>query len=170
MREAVRVLVLRVVSMVLSLAAILLVYAFVPVDLTSAFWVQAAVVLLAAAFVGVSFARQVRHIRRSAYPVLQAVQGLVVVLATLLAVTSLAAYAIALDDQGAFSEPLTRLDAFYFSVTTLATVGYGDITPVSDGARVFGIIQMLVNLAFIGVVIRVISAVASSEMKARRQA
>ena len=168
--DALRIIATRLVSMTLSLAAILLFYAFLPVDLRSGLWVQLLAVLLAVGLVAVSFVRQVRQIRRSPYPVLRAVEALIVLLAMLLAVAALGAYALALDDPNAFSEPLTRLDSFYFSVTTLATVGYGDITPVSDSARVFTIIQMLVDLAFVGVVIKVISAVASREAKARGHA
>lgn len=168
-RDALRVIGARIVSMSVSILAILLFYAFLPVDLGSGLWVQVLAVLIAVSLVAVSFVRQVRQIRRSPYPVLRAVEALVVLLAMLLAVAALGAYALALDDQNAFSEPMTRLDAFYFSVTTLATVGYGDITPASEAARLYAIVQMLVNLAFVGVVIKVISAVASREAKARHR-
>lgn len=43
----------------------------------------------------------------------------------------------------------TPLDALYFSVTTLATVGYGDITPVSQAARAVTIVQMLFDLVIV---------------------
>ena len=58
---------------------------------------------------------------------------------------------------GSYSEPLSKLDGIYFSVTTLATVGYGDITPVTQYARGVGIVQMLVNLAVIGLAVRVLT-------------
>jgi hypothetical protein len=34
-----------------------------------------------------------------------------------------------------FSEPLTKVDALYFTVTTMTTTGYGDIHPVSQQGR-----------------------------------
>jgi voltage-gated potassium channel len=43
----------------------------------------------------------------------------------------------------------TPLDALYFSVTTLATVGYGDITPVSQYARAVTIVQMIFDLVIV---------------------
>ena len=68
---------------------------------------------------------------------------------------------------GSYSEPLTKLDGIYFSVTTLATVGYGDITPVTEYARGVGIVQMLVNLAVLGLAVRVLTS-ALSRSQARR--
>ena len=34
-----------------------------------------------------------------------------------------------------FSRSLTHADALYFTVTVFATVGFGDITPTSEAAR-----------------------------------
>ena len=42
-----------------------------------------------------------------------------------------------------FTEPLTRADALYFTVTVFSTVGFGDITAKSETARVVLIVQML---------------------------
>ena len=54
----------------------------------------------------------------------------------------------------------TRIDALYFTVTTLSTVGYGDITAVSQTARVAVTVQMVFDLAFLGIAVRVLSATA----------
>jgi voltage-gated potassium channel len=35
---------------------------------------------------------------------------------------------------------LSLLDAFYYAVVTLSTTGYGDITPISDGARFVNVV------------------------------
>jgi hypothetical protein len=43
----------------------------------------------------------------------------------------------------------TKVDALYFAVATLCTVGYGDITPVGQGARAMVIVQMLFNLVIV---------------------
>jgi hypothetical protein len=51
---------------------------------------------------------------------------------------------------------MTRLDALYLSVTTFTTVGFGDIAPVAELSRVITMLQMLVNLIFLGVVARVL--------------
>lgn len=36
-----------------------------------------------------------------------------------------------------FTEKLTWVNAYYFSVVTLSTVGYGDITPHTDAGKIF---------------------------------
>ena len=42
-------------------------------------------------------------------------------------------------DRDGYSEPLTFIDALYYSAVTLSTTGYGDITPVAQTARLINI-------------------------------
>jgi hypothetical protein len=55
------------------------------------------------------------------------------------------------------AEGWTWLDSLYFCVITLATVGFGDITPVTNLGKAFTIVYVL---AGIGVLVAVVSAVA----------
>ncbi len=55
-----------------------------------------------------------------------------------------------------FTQPLTRTDALYFSVTVFSTVGFGDIAPKSEAARVLLTVQMLGDLALLGAGARVL--------------
>lgn len=57
-----------------------------------------------------------------------------------------------------FSGLTNRSDALYFSVTTTATVGYGDIHATETAARLMVTAQMLFNLIYIGTALRVLSA------------
>ena len=41
-----------------------------------------------------------------------------------------------------FTEALSRTDALYFTVTVFATVGFGDIAPKSELARIITMTQM----------------------------
>lgn len=48
---------------------------------------------------------------------------------------------------------LTRFNAFYYSFMTLTTVGYGDITPVSEVARMLAIMESMSGTLFVGMLI-----------------
>ena len=71
---------------------------------------------------------EVRGILASLSSLLRAIRVLALGLPLLLVL--FAATYIVVDGQqaNAFSEPLSRTDGLYFTVTTFATVGYGDIT------------------------------------------
>jgi voltage-gated potassium channel len=44
-------------------------------------------------------------------------------------------------------------DMFYFSVVTIATLGYGDIVPVSNLARMLAVVEAIVGQFFVAVVV-----------------
>jgi ion channel len=59
-------------------------------------------------------------------------------------------------DTGAFSEPLSRTDALYFTITVVSTVGFGDITPTTDLAgpgRAATMVQILGDLLVVRLVL-----------------
>ena len=52
--------------------------------------------------------------------------------------------------------PSERTAALYFTMTTLTTVGYGDIAARTDAARIAVMVQFLFNVAVIGTTARLI--------------
>jgi len=46
------------------------------------------------------------------------------------------------------SMPYQLITSCYFALTTLSTVGYGDLFPVSSVEMVFSVIVMLLGVAF----------------------
>jgi hypothetical protein len=99
---------------------------------------------------------EVRAILASARPLLRAVR--VIALGLPLLLVLFAALYITIDGQQAqaFSEPLSRTDGLYFTVTTFATVGYGDIAPVTELARIAVTAQMVVGVIAVGVIAKVV--------------
>ncbi|UQS29511.1 two pore domain potassium channel family protein [Streptomyces fradiae] len=74
------------------------------------------------------------------------------VIAVLLALSVLifaACYLVLARDPGEFSGLETRVDALYFTLVTLATIGYGDITPLGQSARAVVVVQVLYSFVFL---------------------
>jgi voltage-gated potassium channel Kch len=61
-----------------------------------------------------------------------------------------------------YLEDLSFIDALYFSVVSLTTVGYGDFTPQTTGGKLFVIFYLIIGIAIVGSLINLIirSAVA----------
>ncbi len=76
--------------------------------------------------------------------------GLMIPLLMCLAVLVFSSGYYALAQQpGQFTGMRTRVDALYFTVVTLATVGYGDITPSGQEARMVAVVQILYAFVFL---------------------
>jgi voltage-gated potassium channel len=57
-----------------------------------------------------------------------------------------------------FAELSNKTDALYFNVTTLATVGFGDVHAVGQLARAAVTLQIVFNLVFLGTAVSVITS------------
>ena len=66
-------------------------------------------------------------------------------------------FVMAHSNPNSFGMPLSRTDAMYFSSTVFTTVGFGDITAKSEAARLVVTVQMWLDLAFLGLVLRVVT-------------
>lgn len=106
--------------------------------------------------VGALLTWQIREILRSPYPGARAVGALVVTVPLFLVLFATTYVLLAEHDPGMFSEKMTRLDALYFTVTVFATVGFGDITAVTQTARAVATTQMVGDLVLVGLIARAI--------------
>ena len=59
------------------------------------------------------------------------------------------------------------LDAAYFCVVTLATVGYGDISPETPYGRLFTIFYIFIGVAMLGVFIQIAGKTAYENLQER---
>lgn len=55
---------------------------------------------------------------------------------------------------GSFYDLKTKWDAVYFTITTLSTVGYGDIHPANQLARLWVVLQIMIGFSFVAFVIQ----------------
>ncbi len=99
---------------------------------------------------------EVRRITRSRYPGVQAVAGLGLIVPLYLLLFASTYFLMERASAAAFTQPLTRTDALYFAVTVFSTVGFGDVAPKSEAARVVLTVQMLGDLAVLGAGIRIL--------------
>lgn len=99
---------------------------------------------------------QFRAIVRSPHPGARAFEAVAVIAPLFLVMFASTYFLMEQASSGNFSQALTRTDSLYFTVTTFATVGFGDITARSQTARVVVTIQMLADLAVLGLGVRAI--------------
>jgi voltage-gated potassium channel Kch len=63
------------------------------------------------------------------------------------------------------AEGWSLLDSFYFSVITLTTIGYGDLSPSTTAGKIFTIIYIFVGL---GIILGFVNAIAERSTEGRR--
>lgn len=131
------------------------VYALLPLDRV---FDDAALGWLVLALVGFTavVVLQVRAVARSEVPRLRAIETLMVTLPMLILIFAAVYVVLEHNRSGSFTQPMDRIDSAYFALTVFATVGFGDIAPVTTVARVIVMLQMVVNLLAIGVIAKII--------------
>ncbi len=145
--------------MLLAVAGMVLFYYVVPLDdLPSGSDLVSVVVGMLIGLAGIVYV-SVRQLRVLAHtePGDKSVRLDVLALAVVILVPlfALGYYALWLIEPDQFADLATRTDALYFAVTTLATVGFGDVHAVGQLARVLVTVQMLFDLVFVAVLVSV---------------
>jgi voltage-gated potassium channel len=150
-----RRLAIRALARMLFSAALLLgFYALAPTDVKD---VDLTLLRLAIslAIVGIVVTVQVQAILSASYPLLRAVESVVTAILVFIIVFSLIYLDLAHINPDYFTQQLDHVSALYFTVTVLTTVGFGDITAKTDLSRAVVTIQMLFDLIFLAIIIRV---------------
>jgi hypothetical protein len=140
----------------LAIVLLLGLYFLLPFDHASVtqVWqvVVGGVILLAAVS-----ALQLRAVAHAEFPTIRGAEALVVSLVLLLVTFAGIYNGLSSYDADAFDETLDHIGALYFAMTTLTTIGYGDIAPVSDVARIVVMVQMVVDVIVLGVFIKLVA-------------
>ena len=116
------------------------------------------------ALVGAVFSWQIRRIMVADLPELRAAEALGIVIILFLAAFSGVYLAMANGNQATFTQSLDHTRALYFSISVFSTVGFGDITPRTNPARLVVSVQMLLDLVIIGAVVRTLLNAARSRI------
>jgi hypothetical protein len=143
---------LRILAMTVGL---LVLYALVPVPGTSGAGAFVGMVIGLAVFLAI-VAWQLNAIVRAEHPLLRAVEVVAMALPLLAVVFAFTYLSISRADPASFSEDLNRIDAMYYTVSTISTVGFGDIGAESDAARTLVTAQMLFDLALLAGLVRLV--------------
>ena len=138
-----------------STTALVAIYYLLPLDRASTAVAVTMLIIGLVALIGL-VAFQVRSIIRSPFPLLRGVEALATSIPLFLLLFAATYVVLATISAGNFSQPLSRTDALYFTVTVFATVGFGDITAKTEVARLVVTGQMIADLFVLGLGVRVL--------------
>jgi hypothetical protein len=102
----------------------------------------------------------------TADPAAAKVIGLLTVLCIAILFFARADYLLSLEP-GQFAQLHTKTDALYFNVSTLATVGFGDVHATGQAARVAVTVQIVFNLVFIGLGVTMVTGLLKHRARSR---
>ena len=98
----------------------------------------------------------IRSITQSESPALRAVEGLALAVPLFILLFASTYYLMSQADQASFTAPLSRTDGLYFAITIFSTVGFGDISARAESARLVVSAQMILDLLFLGLGVRIL--------------
>jgi hypothetical protein len=107
------------------------------------------------------------YIGKATHPLRAGFTLLTVMVTAMVVIFALVYLSLSADDPANFNVPLTKVSSLYFTMTILATVGFGDIVATSDSARVAVMIQMVVGLSLITALARVLAEAARRAARRR---
>ena len=164
-RRAVAVSLLR---SVLTTALLVAVYYLAPLRMTLDLhtWLRFALVLVLLAALAV---RQVQAVLVSDTPRVRAIEAAATGLPIFILLFATIYLVVANNRPDSFSETLDRTDALYFTVTVFTTVGFGDIVPLTEVARIVTMLQMIMGLILVGLVARMLLSAVQVAVRRREQ-
>src|SRR6516162_3260076 len=138
-----------------STIVLVAVYYLLPLD-HSARWVAVSMLIVGLLVLAGLIAFQVRTIIASPFPALRALEALATSIPLFLLMFASTYVVLGAISASNFTQTMTHTNALYFTVTVFATVGFGDITPKTEAARLIVTGQMMTDLIILGLGARVI--------------
>jgi voltage-gated potassium channel len=84
--------------------------------------------------------------------------GFITILLTILVLTVASVLVLQFESQSTEAKITTGRDAFWYSIVTITTVGYGDYYPVTSGGRITAMFIMVAGVGIIGVLASLLSS------------
>jgi hypothetical protein len=164
----IRVTLMILLRVALILGGTLALYALIPIEdgvATTVITISAGVGLAGVLYV---FFRQFDRIERAERPGAAAIEALLLVAGLFLTLFAFIYVSLSASSADAFTQPLDKVAGIYFSVTILATVGFGDIAPKTDVAQILVTVQMILNIVLLGTAVKLLSLSAQQAKTKRR--
>jgi 4-amino-4-deoxy-L-arabinose transferase-like glycosyltransferase len=124
--------------------------------------------LVAAAVFAVVLLHQVRAIVRHPQPLHRAIVSLAVLLPLFVVMYAWVYLTLSTADPATFDGAMSRTESLYYTVTVATSVGFGDITPKTDTARIVTMLQMAADVTILVVGVRLIVNVGRQASEQRR--
>ncbi|MGI5402331.1 potassium channel family protein [Streptomyces sp. CA-135486] len=166
-RQRRRILLVPLLRSTAAVAVLTALYYVAPLDQRTGLGTVMALIVGLLAF-GALVTWQTVAIIRAEHPRLRAMEALATAVPLFLLLFSATYYILAKERPSSFSEPLSRTDALYFTVTVFATVGFGDIVATSPTTRVLTTVQMVADLILLGLIARVIFGAVQLALERRK--
>ena len=140
-----------VVQAVIGVVFATLVFFLLPIPLVSLdrVFIVTVVFILGLVGAGVVIVRQVVNYRRAAEDGRIRFQGLLVAIYLTVLFFALSYYVLDRSHPGQIAGLETRVDALYLSLSTVSTVGFGDVHAAGQAGRAIVSLQMAFNLLFV---------------------
>ena len=153
--------------MTATLALILVVYFSVPVERELPDNLARAVVILIV--LGGLALGMTRMLRLHAVDEGRRIEGLIVGILLVVVVFAYVFYALAHNQPDQVVGLHTRVDALYFTVSTLTTIGFGDIHAQGQAARALVLVQVVFDLVFVAASVSLITSRVRTQAQRRQQ-
>src|SRR5581483_6632381 len=137
-----------IARVVLTTAVVLALYALVPAAGRSGAWVAIRLAIGALVFSAV-VAWHLHSVTKADHPRLRAAEALAAAFVLLVAGFAYTYLSMSHGSPRAFSEPLDHVGAIYFTLTTITTVGFGDIVARTDSSRLVVMAQFIFDVILI---------------------
>ena len=104
---------------------------------------------------------QIRSIHKSGRPEARWIESLIVLGIFFLTIFARSYRILTAGYPHAFSQPMDTLNSYYYALGILSTAGDGTLVAVSNSAKVITMLQIVADLALIGLLVRVLTGAAT---------